>query len=36
MTASRSGRRRCGKVVVGRGLQERAVVDKADFLAANK
>ncbi len=27
---------RCGKVVLGRGLHERAVVNKAEFLAANK
>ncbi len=26
---------RCGKVVVGRGLHERALVNKAEFLAAN-
>ena len=27
---------RCGKLVVGRGLHERAVVNKTEFLAANK
>jgi fluoroacetyl-CoA thioesterase len=27
---------RCGKTVVGRGLHERAMVDRDEFLAANK